>query len=64
MFDQDIQLQLSTNGHHAVEILPKNEMNSHKCENVLMSDINTNQQSKIKCMDKIHKQFEHASAET
>ena len=37
-------------------------MNSSDCENVLMFDINTNQQSKIDCMDKIHKQFGHASA--
>ena len=63
MFDQDIQLHLSTNGHYAVEIFPKNEVNSNKCENVLMFDINTSQQSKIKCMDKRHKQFGHASAE-
>ena len=63
MFDQDIQLHLSTNGHYAVEILPKNEVNSNECETVLMFDINTSQQSKIKCMDKIHKQFGHASAE-
>ena len=63
MFDQDIQLHLSINGHYAVEILRKNKINSNECENVLMFDINTNQKSKIKCMDKIHKQFGHASAE-
>ena len=51
-FEQDIQLHLSTNDHYAVEILPKSLMNSKKCENVLMFDINTNQQSKIKCMAK------------
>ena len=62
MFDQDIQLHLSTNGQCAVEILPKSLMNSNECENILMSDIKTNQQNKIKCMDKIHKQFGHASA--
>ena len=63
MFGQDIQLHLSSNAHYAVEILPKNLMNSNQCENVLMFDININQRSKIKCMDKIHKQFGHASAE-
>ena len=63
MLDQDIQLHLSTNGHYAVEIFPKNEVNSNECKTVLMFDINTSQQSKIKCMDKIHKQFGHASAE-
>ena len=62
MFDQDIQLHLSTNGHYAVEILSKSLMNSTECENMVMFDINTNQQSKIKCMDKIHKQSGHALA--
>ena len=45
-------------GHYAVEILPKGLMNSNECENILKFDINTNQQSKITCMDKIHKQLE------
>ena len=38
-------------------------MDSNECENLLTFDINTNQQSNIKCMDKIHKQFGHASVE-
>ena len=63
MFDQYIQLHLSTYGHYVVEILPKSVMNSNKCENVLMFDINTNPQNKVKCTDKIHKQFGHVSAE-
>ena len=46
MFDQDIQLHLSTNGHYAMEILPKNEVNVNECETVLMFDINTYQSTK------------------
>ena len=46
-----------------MKILPESLMNSNECESVLMVDINASQQSKIKFMDKIHKQFGHASAE-
>ena len=52
MFDQDIQLHLSTSGHCAVEILPKSLMNLNECENVLMFDINTNQEKE----DQVHGQ--------
>ena len=61
MLGQDINVCMSTNGHYAVEILPKNICNFDSIEHCLIFEIDDDKCKKRSKLAKLHKQFGHAS---
>ena len=62
MFNQDVKVNLSSNGHYAVEILPEEVCNFDNVECVLVFEENDNIKKKRSKLVKLHKQFGHASS--
>ena len=61
MFDQDIKVNLSSNGHYAVEIVPQEVCNFDNIESVLIFEESDDKKKKRVKLVKLHKQFGHAS---
>ena len=61
MFDQDINVCMSTNGHHAVEILPEKVCNFDPIKHCLIFETDDDKYKKRSKLLKLHKQFGHAS---
>ena len=63
MFDEDIDIKLSPNGHYAIDILPTDIYSFNDVNEVLIFQNCRSKFGKIKVLTKIHKQFGHASTE-
>ena len=63
MFDEDIDIQLSSNGYYAIDILPTDTCSFNDINEVLIFENFRSEFEKIKVLTKIHKQFAHASIE-
>ena len=63
MFDKNIDVKLSNNGHYAIDILPRDVLNFHKIEQVLVFENYKSNSEKTKALMKIHRQFGHASSD-
>ena len=62
MFNENINICLSSNGHYAVEILPKKVCNFDNIEQVLIFEDDDNNKKKQSKLTKLHNQFGHASS--
>ena len=63
VFDEDIDIKLSSNGHYAIDILPTNIYSFNDVNEVLIFENCRSEFEKIKVLTKIHKQFGLASIE-
>ena len=61
MFDEDIDIKLSSNGHCAIDILPTDIYSFNDVNEVLIFEICRSEFEKV--LTKIHKQFGHAFIE-
>ena len=61
MFDEDIDIKLSSNGHRAIDILPTDIYSFNDVNEVLIFEICRSEFEKV--LTKIYKQFGHASIE-
>ena len=57
MFDPDINVCISTNGHYAVEILPEKVCNFDSIEHYLIFRTDDDKYKKRSRLVKLHKQF-------
>ena len=62
MFNQDVKVNLSSNGHYAVEIPPQEVYNFDNIENVLIFKKNDDKKKNRSKLVKLHKEFGHASS--
>ena len=62
MFDEYIDVCVSTNGHYAVNILPEKVCNFDSVDHCLIFEIDDNNNTKRSKILKLHKQFGHASS--
>ena len=63
IFDEDIDIKLSSNRHYAIDILQNDTYNINDINEVLIFEHFRSEFEKIKVLTKIHKQFGHASTE-
>ena len=63
MFEEDIDIKLSSNGHYATDILPTDIYSFNDVNEVLIFENYRSEFEKIKVLTKAHKQFRHASIE-
>ena len=62
MFNEDMEVTASNNGHYAINILPDETCNFDNIEEVLIFEEDESDKSKIQKIIKLHKQFGHASS--
>ena len=62
MFDEGIDVFVSTNGHYAANILPEKVCNFDSVDHCLIFEIDDNNNTKHSKILKLHKQFGHASS--
>ena len=62
MFNEDVDITTSYNGHYAISILPEENCNFNDIEQVLIFEEDETDKSKFQNIVKLHKQFGHASA--
>ena len=62
MFNEDVEVTTSNNGHYAINILPDEICNFDDIEQVLIFEDDETEKSKIQKVIKLHKQFGHASS--
>ena len=62
MFNEDVDIHYSSNGHYAVRILPEKVCNFNDIEHVLIFENDDSIKNKKAKLIKLHKQFGHASS--
>ena len=62
MFNKDMEVTTSNNGHYAMNILPDKTCNFDNIEQVLICEEHESDKSKIQKIIRLHKQFRHASS--
>ena len=62
IFNEDMEVTTSNNGHYAINILPDKTCNFDNIEQVLIFEEDESDKSKIQKINKLHKQFGHASS--
>ena len=62
MFNEDMEVTTSNNGHYAIIILPDETCNFDNIEQVWIFEEDESDKSKIQEIIKLHKQFSHASS--
>ena len=62
MYNEDVDITTSYNGHYAISILPEENCNFNDIEQVLIFEEDETDKSKFPKIVKLHKQFGHASA--
>ena len=62
MFNEDVDITTSYNGHYAISLLPEESCNFNEIEQVLIFEEDETDKSKFQKTVKLHKQFGHASA--
>ena len=62
MFNEDVDIHYSSNGHYAVRILPEKVFNFNDIEHVLIFENDDSIKKKKEKLIKLHKQFGHASS--
>ena len=62
MFNEDVDVHYSSNGHYDARTLPENICNFNDIENVLIFENDDSIKKKKAKLIKLHKQFGHASS--